>query len=206
MPARQPLHGHNPIQNGSETGDDLTAIDPTSLSALCQEFLGQPTPYANPSPNVDEIVGDTVVPTASQAGCQAAQNETVIVVNPNNPRNLVGGANDYRVFNTRESRNDSSGVAYSSSDGGATWTNIILPGLTFQTGATGALSDMDTAGDPALAFGRNTVYYPGDSDTLISAHRSPFGEAHGDPELVEGSSAAGSRFGTSRCTSPSAMR
>ena len=36
--------------------------------------------------------------------------------------------------------------------------NVVLPHLTFQTGATGTLSDMDSAGDPAIAFGpHNTV-------------------------------------------------
>jgi len=82
------------------------------------------------------------------------------VVNPSNPQNLVAGANDYRLFNTRENRNDSSGWAYASFDGGATWTDVQLPHLTFQTGATGALSDMDSAGEPSLSFGPdNTVYY-----------------------------------------------
>jgi hypothetical protein len=156
----QPLHFPNAVLNGQETGDDDTVIGPATLSALCQSFIGQPNPYANPAPNVDQIVNDPIVATGSQTGCQTAQNETTIVVNPANANNLVGGANDYRLFNTRENRNDSSGVAYTSFDGGATWTNTILPGLTFQTGATGALSDMDSAGDPALAFGpNNTVYY-----------------------------------------------
>jgi hypothetical protein len=129
-------------------------------SALCQSFIGSPNPYANPAPNVDAIVNDPIVTVGSQTGCNTAQNETTIDVNHANPRNLVAGANDYRYFNTRENRNDSSGVAYTSFDGGATWTNVTLPHLTFQTGATGALSDMDGAGDPAIAFGsHNTVYY-----------------------------------------------
>lgn len=135
-------------------------FDPPNLSALCQTFVGQPNPYRNPAPNVDQIVGDTVVPIGSQAGCRSAQNETSIAVNPANPRNIVAGANDYRLFNTREQRNDSYGVAYTSFDGGRTWTNVLLPHLAFPTGATGALSIMDAAGDPVLAFGpRNTVYY-----------------------------------------------
>jgi hypothetical protein len=111
---------------------------------------------------VDEINGDGVVPpnSGSQSGCPTPQNETTIVVNPNNPKNIVGGTNDYRVYNPRENRVDGSGFAYASFDGGTTWKNTQLPHLTFQTGATGALSDMDSAGDPALAFGpNNTVYY-----------------------------------------------
>ena len=66
-----------------------------------------------------------------QTGCSSAQNETSIAVNPYNPRNIVAGANDYRVFNTREDRNDATGWAYASLDGGRTWKNTLLPGLTF---------------------------------------------------------------------------
>src|SRR5262249_4622987 len=119
----RPLYGHNPIQNGAEADDDDdTAVAPT-LNALCQAYLGQPSPFANPAPNVDQIVADAVVPPgsppSSQAGCSTAQNETTIVVNPHNPNNVVAGANDYRRVNDREGRVDSSGLAYASLDGGA---------------------------------------------------------------------------------------
>ena len=143
----------------AEQQDDDGGDDPT-LSALCQTYLGHPSPYHSITPNVDVINGDTVVPSGSQQGCDAAQNETTISVNPANPRNIVSGTNDYRVFNTREARNDASGYVYTSFDGGHTWRDIQLPQLTFQTGATGALSYMDSAGDPDVVFGpHNTVYY-----------------------------------------------
>jgi len=156
-----PLHGHNPLLNlTADAGDDQTTVGPPSLSALCQSFIGKPNPYRPTYPNVDLIKGDTLVSTGSQTGCSAAQNETTVAVNPRDPRNLVAGTNDYRIFNPRENRNDGSGWAYTSFDGGKSWRNIVLPHLTIQTGATGALSDMDSAGDPAIAFGPdNTVYY-----------------------------------------------
>jgi hypothetical protein len=168
MLSAKPLARNTPFPNallsvgeGRDPGDDDTAIslDPT-LSALCQSYIGQLNNYRNPFPNVDQINGDAVVQAGSQLGCDSAQNETTIAVNPWNPWNLVAGTNDYRVFNSREGRNDGSGWAYTTFDGGRTWKNIQLPHLTFQTGATGALSDMDSAGDPAVAFGpHNTVYY-----------------------------------------------
>ncbi len=143
----------------SEKDADRAGEGP-NLSALCQDGIGKPNPYRNPAPNVDQITGDTIVTAGSQSGCSAAQNENTIAVNPNNPNNLVTGTNDYRVFNTREQRNDGSGWAYTTFDGGRTWKNIQLPHLTFQTGGTGAFAQMDSAGDPVLAFGpRNTVYY-----------------------------------------------
>ncbi len=159
-----PLARNSPNGTFKKTGgneDDSDTIDSTpTLSALCQSYIGGVNPYANPAPNVDQIVGDTTVGVGSQTGCQAAQNETTIATNPFNSANSVAGANDYRLFNTREGRNDGSGWAYATFNGGKTWKNVVLPGLTFQTGATGALSDMDSAGDPAIAFGPlNTVYY-----------------------------------------------
>lgn len=140
------------------TGTD--ELPEAAAGALCQSFLGLPNPYAPIAPNVDAITGDTTVPVGSQTGCQAAQNETTVAQNPENPRNLVAGSNDYRVFNTREQRNDGSGYAYTSFDGGKTWKNVQLPHLTFQTGASAPLSLDDSAGDPAISFGpRGTVYY-----------------------------------------------
>jgi len=130
------------------------------VSALCQSFLSGPNPYAPLAPNVDAISGDTVVPVGSQTGCSAAQNETTVAQNPANPRNLVAGSNDYRVYNARENRNDASGWAYTSFNGGKTWKNVVAPHLTYQTGASAPLSLADSAGDPSLAFGpHNTVYY-----------------------------------------------
>ncbi|MET3806845.1 hypothetical protein ABIB25_003865 [Nakamurella sp. UYEF19] len=131
-----------------------------NLSALCQDGVGLPNPYQKIAPNVDQIVGDTIVGVGSQTGCSAAQNENTIAVNPENPDNLVAGTNDYRIFNSREQRNDGSGYAYTTFDGGKTWKNVQLPHLTFQTGGSGAFAQMDSAGDPVLAFGpHNTVYY-----------------------------------------------
>jgi hypothetical protein len=204
----KPLHGRNPLLNSKDDeGDEATTIsvDP-ALSALCQSYIGNPNPYANPAPNVDMIVNDTVVGVGSQTGCSAAQNETTIAVNPGNPNNLVAGTNDYRVFNTRESRNDSSGWAYTTLDGGATWTNVQLPHLAFHTGATGALSDMDGVGDPAVAFGPNhTVYYANisfsrlnDGNAIVVSKSSDGGLTWGEPSIVQidGADSAGNPLST----------
>jgi len=140
--------------------DEDRADEPNAPGALCQSFIGQPNPYRRPAPNVDAISNDGIVQAGTQTGCSTAHNETTIAVNPANPRNIVAGSNDYRLFNSREGRNDASGWAYTSFDGGATWTNVNLPHLTFQSGGTGVFSYFDSAGDPAIAFGpHNTVYY-----------------------------------------------
>ena len=187
-----PLHGYNPLLNVTgDAGDDGTAIAP-SLSALCQSYIHGSNPYANPAPNVDMINGDNIVGAGSQTGCSTPQNETTIAVNPANPLNLVGGTNDYRVFNTRENRNDGSGWAYATFDGGASWANVQLPHLTYQTGATGALYDMDSAGDPAVAFGpNNTVYYANlvfsrfnNGSGVVVSKSTDGGLTWGDPSIV----------------------
>jgi len=194
------LHGRHSIipanngtlKDGLGEDDDSNAAD-SALSALCQSYIGSPNPYANPAPNVDTIVNDAIVTVGSQAGCSSAQNETTIVVNPTNPKNLVAGANDYRVYNARENRNDTSGWAYTSFDDGKTWINGVLPHVTFQTGATGALSDMDAAGDPALAFGpNNAVYYANiafsrlnDGSAIVVNASHDGGKTWGEPSIVQ---------------------
>jgi hypothetical protein len=194
MRAAAPLARHNMLlNNAGDPGDDDTAISlvPT-LSALCQSLISDLNAYNNPRPNVDQINGDPPVLAGSQMGCGSPQNETTIAVNPSNSRNLVAGTNDYRVFNTRENRNDGSGWAYTTFDGGRTWTNVQLPHLTFQTGATGPLYDMDSAGDPAIAFGpHNTVYYANlvfsrfnNGSGLVVSVSHDGGRTWGEPSIV----------------------
>jgi hypothetical protein len=173
--------------------EDGEGGDQPALNALCQSYLGSPNPYPRPAPNVDVISGDTTVPVGSQTGCQTAQNETTVAVNPANPRNLVAGSNDYRGFNSRENRNDGSGYAYTTFDGGRTWADVLLPHLTYQTGATGPLAIMDSAGDPAIAFGpHNTVYYANlvfsrlsDASGLTVSISHDGGKTFGEPSIVQ---------------------
>jgi hypothetical protein len=110
---------------------------------------------------VDAILNDPInLSGASNFGCTTPQNETSIAVNPTNPLNVVAGANDYRVCCDADGLNDGTGWAYASFDGGLNWQNVQLPGLTVETGGMGNFHKVDSAGDPALAFGPDgTVYY-----------------------------------------------
>jgi hypothetical protein len=76
--------------------------------------------------------------------------ETVIAVNPLNPKNLVAGANDYRLGYGH------SGF-YSSQDGGRTWYDGIIPVPSWPDGDVPA-----GGGDPVTLFDTTgTAYYIG---------------------------------------------
>ncbi len=74
------------------------------------------------------------------------QNETSIAVNPDDPLNLVAGANDYRY-------GDSEAGFAVSFDGGETWAADTLDGQ------DDSLGKYDAQGDPAVAAFRGGVFY-----------------------------------------------
>jgi hypothetical protein len=75
------------------------------------------------------------------------QNETSVDVNPTNSKNVLGGANDYRL-------GGSFSGTYATVDGGRTWydTLHVLPSL--QNGDM-----MDSSGDPAIVYDREGTAY-----------------------------------------------
>ncbi len=142
--------------------DDEQPLDSPILAAgLCRSSPWNTlVAYGPLGSNVDAIVGDPVNNTGfSNLGCTTPQNETTIAINPTNPDNLIAGANDYRVCCDFTGLNDGTGWAYYSFDGGATWGNVQLPKLTAETGATGQMKKLDSAGDPVVAFSADGVAY-----------------------------------------------
>jgi hypothetical protein len=166
-------HGHSAAQEArgnlrspwaGPREDETPEGDEKSANALCRDLADGVVSFSYRRPSageVDAIVGDRVNNSGqSNLGCTTPQNETTIAVNPKNARNIVAGANDYRVCCDFQGLNDGTGWAYYSFDRGRTWRNVQLPGLTAQTGGTGFFATVDSAGDPVLAFGRDgTVYY-----------------------------------------------
>lgn len=121
--------------------------------------------------------GSSILPpdvTVNQDTAAAPQNETAIAVDPNDPRRVVGGANDYasRAWSCTISGTPCSALGdgysgtYFSNDGGQTWCCVssdpahlgtLIPGVERLTGGI-----YDAGGDPAVAFdSRGTVYYAG---------------------------------------------
>ena len=134
--------------------------------AQCQTYdnVNNVNPYNPFLTSINAIVGDNYNQGAGvNQDCRTPQNETAIAVNPANPNNLVAGANDYReccVVSAGTLRNDGSGYVYVSTDGGANWQNIKLPGLGPNADPIGTFKRVTSVGDPAIAFGKNnTVYY-----------------------------------------------
>jgi hypothetical protein len=75
------------------------------------------------------------------------QNETTVDVNPLNPKNVIGGANDYRLGGSF------SGV-YATADGGRHWYDTLHVVPSLQNGDM-----MDSSGDPAITFDREGTAY-----------------------------------------------
>ncbi|HEX6498678.1 MAG TPA: sialidase family protein [Micromonosporaceae bacterium] len=145
----------------AQEGDDDEIDDPEAAVGLCRSAPFTTTGGYAATSDIDVITNDPVNNSgSSNLGCQAPQNETAIAVDPSNPKHLVAGANDYRVCCDSAGLNDGTGWAYVTVDGGRTWKNVQVPGLTVETGGQGAFSQVDSAGDPALAIGPDgTVYY-----------------------------------------------
>ena len=76
-----------------------------------------------------------------------AQNETTIAENPSNPRQVVGGFNDYR-------RGDGSCYGAFSGNGGSSWTDTTLPNGFTRGTAFGdvAREYWQASGDPSVAW------------------------------------------------------
>src|SRR5216683_4930683 len=94
--------------------------------------------------NADAIVNDTTFTLVDGTTCYNPQNEQNIVINPTNGQNVVTSANDYR-YGFRA-------YIYFSTDGGNTFSDVILPSWDPATGGSGLFKQVQAGGDPVLAF------------------------------------------------------
>jgi len=91
------------------------------------------------------------------------QNEPTAAVDPLNPMHMTAGANDYCAVQTIT---DAWAGFYYSSNGGASWTNSLLPGYSTDTSTLGQAAPVfrfvAAAGDPVQAWDRAShLYYAG---------------------------------------------
>jgi hypothetical protein len=120
--------------------------------ASCSSDVTDPTPDA-PTPT----------PAADEGGGERQQNEPTTAVDPSNPNHMTAGANDYCSVPTTT---DSWAGFYYSANGGASWTNSLLPGYPTDTSTEGQASPLHglvtSAGDPVQDWDRaGHVYYGG---------------------------------------------
>ena len=100
------------------------------------------------------------------------QNEPAAAVSPTQPAKMTAGANDYCPVPTN---GDAWAGFYFSSDGGATWTNSLLPGYPLDTTAEVGVAapGSPSAGDPVQAWDRfGNVYYGGITNRARPANGS----------------------------------
>jgi len=120
--------------------------------------------------NADAIVNDTTFTLVDGTMCYNPQNEQNIVINPTNGQNVVTSANDYRY--------GFQALIYFSTDGGNTFTDVLLPGWDPATGATGLFQHVQAGGDPVLAFSPDgTLYYSALVYDFSFPNRTPSGVA-----------------------------
>jgi len=148
--------------------------DPNALVffSLCRRAPFTSTALYSPlaGGNADAIVGDTTFTLVDGTQCYNPQNEQNIVINPANSQNIVTSANDYRF--------GFQALIYFSTNGGATFTDVLLPGWDLATGAMGLFKHVQAGGDPVLAFAPDgTLYYSALVYDFSFANRTPSGVA-----------------------------
>jgi hypothetical protein len=148
--------------------------DPNALTffSLCRRAPFVSTTLYSPfsGANADAIVNDTTFTLVDGTHCYEPQNEQNIVINPTNNQNVVTSANDYRYGFRAQ--------VYFSTDGGNTFTDVILPGWDPATGGTGLFKHVQAGGDPVLAFAPDgTLYYNALVYDFSFANHTPSGVA-----------------------------
>src|SRR5438105_4540044 len=108
--------------------------------------------------NADAVVGDTTFTLVDGTHCYEPQNEQNIVISPTNHQNIVTSANDYRY--------GFQALIYYSTDGGKTFSDVLLPGWDPATGATGLFKHVQAGGDPVPATSRRTSWRPCPTTTV----------------------------------------
>lgn len=116
-------------------------------------FNGQTNIYPALAANEhDVIIDDTLSTFADGTQCYNPQNEQNIVINPTNRDNIVTSSNDYR-FGFGKC------WAYVTTDGGTTWSDVVMPGWTNITSAKGQFVKTGCGGDPVMAFAPDGSLY-----------------------------------------------
>src|SRR5437660_5452419 len=137
------------------------ATGPAAMSSSALPIVA----LTNSTPNttiLPELSTGSNVGIVGDAPPDRQQVEPTIAIDPRNPSIIVAGAHDLILVSAGEHRWHG---FYRSTDGGQTWTNILLPGFPGDTSPEGLASPLhawNATSDPVLTFDRNgNLYYVG---------------------------------------------
>lgn len=188
------------LQHFDEAAQANPVKGAAALFSQCRfaPFNGQLNLYPALAANEhDVIVGDTTNAFADGTICYNPQNEQNLVINPTDRNNIVTSSNDYRY-------GFGACWAYVTTDGGATWHNVIMPGWTNITMAKGLFVKTGCGGDPVMAFGPDgSLYFSALTYNLdkfpremsgVAVSKSTDGGLHWAPPVMVSFNAAGNFF------------
>jgi hypothetical protein len=142
----------------------LLVVSVSPASAITTDTAVSDQPFVRADGGSDPVIdscNDEQPGTAS--GGNRQQNEPTVAINPSEPSFIVAGANEYCTI---PAFSDAWEGVYTSDDGGASWTNSLLPGYPGDTSAEGQASPLygkDTAaGDPIFGWDNaNNIFVGG---------------------------------------------
>jgi hypothetical protein len=188
------------LQHFDEEAEANPVRGADALFSQCRfaPFAGQLSLYPALAANEhDVIIGDTLSQFADGTTCYNPQNEQNIVINPTNRNNIVTSSNDYRF-------GFGACWAYVTTDGGATWHDVVMPGWSNITLAKGVFVKTGCGGDPVMAFGPDgSLYFSALTYNLdkfpremsgVAVSKSTDGGLHWAPPVMVSYNATGNFF------------
>lgn len=140
----------------------LIAMSVSPVGAVTTDTAVSDQQYVRADGGTDDVIESCSNDDAADAGGNRQQNEPTVAINPSEPSFMVAGANDYCTI---PSFDDAWEGVYTSDDGGASWTNSLLPGYpgdTSEEGMSSPLFGVDTAaGDPIFGWDNDDNVFVG---------------------------------------------
>jgi len=132
------------MERGARTPDNLVPEDPRGLVAFLNQLAKTKPPATGIPKGVVRVSQDILAPDDGSAQPET-ETEPFLAVDPENPRHLLASYQEARFPNDGGCRILTSAVSF---NGGATWQESLLPGLTVAGGGT-----YERTSDPWVAFG-----------------------------------------------------
>jgi BNR/Asp-box repeat protein len=127
------------------THQHFNGLDPILSAGDGSVSLGN---YRNPSSPICSTETSSASNVNTDCEGTAPHNETSIAVNPTNPQNMIGGANDYQLTTNGAIQETIFTRAHVTVDGGKTWTSYPIN-----------YNSYTATGDPAVSFDANGTAY-----------------------------------------------